>query len=75
MRRVTTLFEIIVSAALLAGGLYLLHEGLLNNSSVSEPVVIFGAVCFTLSLLVLTGALKSILWHRRMLRHASPKRR
>jgi hypothetical protein len=74
MRR-ATLFEIIVSAALLTGGLYMLHEGLLNNSNVSGPVVIFGAVCFTLSLLVLAGAVRSVLWHRRMLRHASPKRR
>jgi len=70
MKRISTLFEIIVSAALLFLGLYMLYEGSSNKSSNEAAILIGGAVCFTLSIMTLVSAVKSLLWHRRMLRHS-----
>jgi hypothetical protein len=36
-------------------------------------MLIGGAVCFTLGVMTLVSAVRSILWHRRMLRHSIPK--
>jgi hypothetical protein len=36
-------------------------------------MLIGGAVCFTLGVMTLISAVRSILWHRRMLRHSSPE--
>ena len=72
MRRISTLFEAILSAILLILGLYLLHEGSSNRSASEAAILIGGAVCFTLGLMTLVSAIRSILWHRRMLRHATP---
>jgi hypothetical protein len=73
MRRISTLFEIILSATLLVLGLYMLYEGSSNKSASAPAVLIGGAVCFTLSVITLFSAVRSILWHRRMLRHSMPK--
>ena len=70
MRKIATLFEIVVSATLLAFGLYLLHEGSSNQPPSEGAVLIGGAVCFTLGVMTLVSAVRSIVWHRRMLRHA-----
>jgi divalent metal cation (Fe/Co/Zn/Cd) transporter len=72
MKRISTLFEIIVSAALLFLGLYMLYEASSNKSTNEAAILIGGAVCFTLSIMILVSAVKSLLWHRRMLRHATP---
>jgi len=72
MKRVSTLFEITVSAALLFLGLYMLYEGSSNESTNEAAVLIGGAVCFTLSIMTLVSAVKSLVWHRRMLRHSTP---
>jgi hypothetical protein len=71
MKRIATLFEIILSATLPPLGLYLLYEGG-SNKSASAAIQIGGAVCCTLSIMTLISAVKSILWHRRMLRHSMP---
>jgi hypothetical protein len=71
MKRISTLFEIILSAALLALGLYMLYEGSSNKSASEAAILIGGAVCFTLSVMTLISAVRSILWHRRMQRHAN----
>jgi len=73
MRRISTAFEVILSLTLLILGLYMLYEGSLNKSASVTAILIGGAVCLTLSVMTLTSAVKSILWHRRMLRHAMPK--
>ena len=70
MRTIATFFEIVVSAALLAFGLYLLHEGSSNQSLSEGAILIGGAVCFTLGVMTLVFAVRSIVWHRRMLRHS-----
>jgi hypothetical protein len=69
MKRISTLFEIILSATLLLLGLYLLYEGS-SNKSTSAAIQIGGAVCCAVSIMTLVSAVKSILWHRRMLRHS-----
>jgi hypothetical protein len=71
MRRISTLFEIILSATLLALGLYMLYEGSSNKSASGTAILICGAACFTLSVTTLIYAVRSILWHRRMLRHSN----
>jgi hypothetical protein len=71
MRRISTLFEIILSATLLILGLYMLYEGSSNKSANEPAILIGGAVCFTLSVMTLISAVRSILWHRRMLRHSN----
>jgi len=73
MRKIATFFETVVSATLLAFGLYLLHEGSSNQSVSEGTILIGGAVCFTLGVMTLVSAVKSILWHRRMLRHSIRK--
>jgi membrane protein implicated in regulation of membrane protease activity len=72
MKRISTLFEITVSAALLLLGLYMLYEGGLNMSTNEAAILIGGAVCFTLSIMTLVSAVKCLLWHRRMQRHSMP---
>jgi len=73
MRRISTFFEIILSATLLIFGLYMSHEGSTNKSPAEVALLIGGAVCFTLGVMTLASAVRSILWDRRMLRHSIPK--
>jgi len=73
MRRIATFFEVILSATLSILGLFMLHEGSANKSLSETAVLIGGAVCFTLGGMTLVSAVRSILWHRRMLRHSIPK--
>jgi len=70
MRRISTFFEIILSATLLVVGLYMLYEGSSNKSTSEAAILIGGAVFFTLSVMTLFSAVRSILWHRRMVRHS-----
>jgi hypothetical protein len=74
MRRIWTLFEIIVSATFLALGLYMLYEGSSNKSATEAATLIGGAVCSTLAVMTLFSAIRSILWHRHMVRHALSNR-
>ncbi len=73
MRRVATFFEVFVSATLLMSGLYMLYEAGSNKSLDPSAILIGGAVCFTVGVMTLTSAVRSILWHRKMLRHAIGK--
>ncbi len=73
MRRVATFFEVLVSATLLMSGLYMLYQAGSNKSLDAATILIGGAVCFTVGVMTLTSAVRSILWHRKMLRHAIAK--
>lgn len=75
MRRISTLLEFLLSAALFILGLYLLHAAILSQSEYSAVILFGGAVSFTLGQLTLVFAVKSILWHRRMLRHSVRKQK
>jgi hypothetical protein len=70
MRRISTPFEVILSATLLVLGLYMLYEGSSTKSASEAAMLIGGAVCFTVSVMTLFSAVRSILWHRRMVRHS-----
>lgn len=70
MHRIATYFEITLSGTLLFAGLYLLYEGGSNKSASEAGMVIGGAVSLTLGAMTLVSALRSILLHRRMLRHS-----
>lgn len=72
MRRVATLFEVILSAILLFPGLYMLFVGSSNKSAGESAMLLGGAVCFTLGAMTLVAAARSILWHRRMARRSVP---
>ena len=70
MRRISTPFEVMLSATLLVLGLYMLYEGSSTKSASEAAMLIGGAVSFTVSLMTLFPAVRSILWHRRMVRHS-----
>jgi len=72
MRRISTFFEVILSAALLLAGLYLLSIGSSNKSQNEAVMLLGGAVCIPLSVMTLVAAVRSILWHRHMMRHSLP---
>jgi cytochrome c oxidase assembly factor CtaG len=74
MRRIATLFEVISSATLFVLGIYMLQAGVSNKSAGEAVILIGGAVCFTLGMITLVFAVRSILWHQRMLRHSMPHR-
>jgi hypothetical protein len=73
MKRIPTLFEVILSATPLFLGFYLLYEGSSNKSPSAPTLLIGGAACFTFSAMTLVSVVRSILWHRRMLRHSVPQ--
>jgi predicted membrane channel-forming protein YqfA (hemolysin III family) len=73
IKRVWSFLEIVISATLLVAGLFLLQEGIANKStSTVAMLLILGAVCFTLGVISLTYAIRSLLWHRYMLQVAKP---
>ena len=70
MRRISTSFEVILSAALLVLGLYMLQAGISRDSTSASALLIGGAVFITVGMMTLLSAVRSILWHRRMVRHS-----
>jgi hypothetical protein len=70
MRRISTLLEVLLSAALFILGLYLLHAAISAQSEYGVLILVAGAVSFALGQMALVFAVKSILWHRRMLRRS-----
>jgi hypothetical protein len=61
--------EIISSVILLILGLYFLHDGTSNQSASADVIVLGGAICLALSVLMLIIAGRTILSERRMVRH------
>jgi hypothetical protein len=68
-----TLLEVILSSILLFTGGLMLYEASLNKSSNEAAILVGGAACFSLSLTIQVSAVKSLVCHRQMLRHAMPK--
>jgi hypothetical protein len=75
MRRISTLLEVLLAAALFILGLYLVHIAISAESVYGPVILVGGAVSFTLGQMTLVFAVKSILWHRRMLRQSIPRRK
>ena len=71
MKRVSTTFETLTSALMLTLGLYLLNEGISNNTWFASASLIVGAALFSLGFITLYSAVRSVLSHRAMLRHAT----
>jgi len=70
MKRISTFFEIILSATLLVLGLFMLQEGISSKSTSVPAILVGGAVFLTVSVMTLFSAVRSILWHRRMVRNS-----
>jgi uncharacterized membrane protein len=70
VKRIPSSFEIVLSATLLVLGLYLLDDGSLSKTTNGSAIVIIGAVCLALSVVTLISAIRSMLWHRHMLKHS-----
>lgn len=66
IKRVWTFLEIVISTTLLVAGLFMLQEGIANNSTGAVAMLILGAVFITLSVISLIYAIRSLLWHRYM---------
>ena len=73
MRRVSTLLGILVSALTLMSGLYILYVAGLNQAVYADALLITGAVMFTLGMINLITGIRSIIWHRRMLKQTRPE--
>jgi hypothetical protein len=69
MRRVYSVLETILSALLLTCGFYMLNEGVSDKSN-ATAMLIGGAVFSAVGVVALQAAVRSIIWHRAMLRHA-----
>jgi hypothetical protein len=61
--------RIISSVTLLILGAYILQEGTSGQSAYADAIVVGGAVCLALGVLILVLAARSIRAERRMLRH------
>ena len=72
MRRIPATVEILMSVALLSVGLYLLDDGSLNKAANEPTILISAAVCLALSLITFIAAVRSMLWHRHIVKHATP---
>jgi hypothetical protein len=72
MRRISATVEIIISAALLGLGLYLLDNESLKKAANESAYLISAAACLALSLITLVAAVRSMLWQRHLLKHATP---
>jgi len=71
MRIVFALPETVVCAGLTIAGLYMLNEGMADKSANAPVLVIGGAAFFAFGVVALLAVLRSILWHRSMLRRAA----
>jgi hypothetical protein len=71
MKRLSTTFETLISAFMLTLGLYLLNVGISNITWLADASLIVGAAFFSLGLITLYCAVRSVLSHRAMLRHAT----
>jgi hypothetical protein len=61
--------EVISAISLLMLGGYMLQDGTSDQSAIADLIVVGGAVCLALGVLVLVLAGKSVLADRRMARH------
>lgn len=70
MKHVFTLPEMIVCGSLAIVGAYLLEEGVADSSKTASVLVLAGAAFLAIGIVTLQAGVRSILWHRAMLRRA-----
>lgn len=68
MRKVYTVFEFFLSLTLIAAGIFVFNLGYFGSPRDSIVVLPIGAVFFVAGSVVLAYAIRSQIWHRRMLR-------
>lgn len=73
-QRIWTIFEIVLSLSLLIAGYFLIFQGLLNGSASDTIMPLPGAVCLALGGMTLAAAIRSLIWHHRMMRWAVRQR-
>ena len=71
MKRVSTIFEALISVLFLPLGLYWLIEGISNKTWFAPASLIMGAAFASLGFITLYSAVKSVLSRRAMLRYAT----
>ena len=73
-QRIWTIFEVMLSVSLLVAGYFLIFQGLLNRSASDTVMPLPGAVCLALGGMTLVAAIRSLIWHHRMMRLALGRR-
>jgi hypothetical protein len=68
MRKVYTVFEFFLSLMLIAVGVFVFSSGYSGSPQFSMVVLPIGALFFVLGCVILAYAIRSQIWHRRMLR-------
>jgi membrane protein implicated in regulation of membrane protease activity len=71
VRRAFRILEILICGLFLTLGLYLLNLGITGKSTGASAIVMTDAVFLALGLATLLFTVKSVLFHRAMVRHAS----
>jgi hypothetical protein len=66
--------ELTFAAVLLVAGSALLYYATADHSITAGAVLISGAAFFSLGAMMAVSAGRSFVWHRRMIRHAMPRR-
>jgi hypothetical protein len=74
MRIVFAIPETLVCAGFTIAGLYMLNEGMADKSANAPILVVSGAVFFAFGAVALQAVLRSMVWHRSMLRRAANHR-
>jgi hypothetical protein len=67
-------FGLFIASILILAGALTLYFGCSNESPSQSAIVIGGAVLFSLGAMMVASAIRSIRWHRRMVKHAMPDR-
>ena len=75
MKTVFALPETVVCATLATVGAYMLKEGMVDRSKVASLFVLAGAALLAVGVVTLQAVIRSLLWHRAMLRGATNRHR
>jgi hypothetical protein len=70
MRRVFAIPEAVLCASLVSAGAYVLKDALSSNSPNAAMLLIPGAVLLVFGLATLQAVVRSLVWHRLMLRRS-----
>jgi hypothetical protein len=71
MRRIFAIPETVVCLGLVSAGAYLLGDAMTSKSSDATVLLLVGAVLIVFGTGALQAVVRSILWHRTMLRRAA----
>jgi hypothetical protein len=71
VKRIFAIPETVICASLLIAGIYLLSDGISTNSQTAAELLIFGALLIVFGVVTLQAVLRSIVWHRIMLRRSA----